>query len=321
MTKHSVLNIKKLTISAQKNLAAPLVDDLNLDVNAGEIVGLVGESGSGKSLTCLATLKLLPSSLKVSGEVYFDDMNVYEMDVNQLRSSRGRVASIIFQEPMSSLNPVLNIRQHLYESLRDIDSRDKKAKEARSLELLEMVGINDPARRLNQYPHEFSGGMCQRIMIAMAMAGNPKILIADEPTTALDVTIQAQILSLLNELTRKHGMALLLVSHDLGVIAQNCDRVVVMYAGRVIEDGLVADVFDNPLHPYTKGLLRSLPSLDGVWRRLPSLRGAVPTIDSMPKGCRFNPRCDLASEICFTSKPELIEITKKHYASCWELGK
>jgi peptide/nickel transport system ATP-binding protein len=321
MTNHSVLNIKKLTISAQKNLSAPLVDDLNLEVNAGEIVGLVGESGSGKSLTCLATLKLLPSSLQVSGEVRFDNTNVYEMDANQLRNSRGKVASIIFQEPMSSLNPVLNIRQHLYESLRDVDKRDKKAKEARSLELLEMVGINDPARRLNQYPHEFSGGMCQRIMIAMAMAGNPKILIADEPTTALDVTIQAQILSLLNELTRKHGMALLLVSHDLGVIAQNCDRVVVMYAGRVIEDGPVADVFENPLHPYTKGLLSSLPSLDGVWRRLPSLRGTVPTIDSMPKGCRFNPRCDLASEVCFTSKPELLEITKKHYASCWELSK
>lgn len=321
MTIQAVLNIKNLTISTQKNLDAPLVDDLNLDVNAGEIVGLVGESGSGKSLTCLATLKLLPSSLKVSGEVRFDDKNVYEMDAKQLRNLRGKVASIIFQEPMSSLNPVLNIRQHMYESLQDPEMRDKAAKEARSLELLEMVGINDPERRLNQYPHEFSGGMCQRIMIAMAMAGNPKILIADEPTTALDVTIQAQILSLLNELTKKHGMALLLVSHDLGVIAQNCDRVVVMYAGRVVEDGLVADVFENPLHPYTKGLLNSLPSLDGVWRRLPSLRGTVPTIDSMPKGCRFNPRCDLASEICLIGKPELVEITKKHYASCWELEK
>ena len=321
MTAQAVLNIKNLTISTQRNLGAPLVDDLNLDVNVGEIVGLVGESGSGKSLTCLAALKLLPSSLKVSGEVRFNDKNVYEMDAKQLRSSRGKVASIIFQEPMSSLNPVLNIRQHLYESLQDLQTRDKATKEARCLELLEMVGINDPERRLNQYPHEFSGGMCQRIMIALAMAGNPKILIADEPTTALDVTIQAQILNLLHELTRKHGMALLLVSHDLGVIAQNCDRVVVMYAGRVIEDGLVSDVFENPLHPYTKGLLNSLPSLDGVWRRLPSLRGTVPTIDTMPRGCRFNPRCDLASEICLSSKPELVEISRKHYASCWELDK
>lgn len=314
-----ILQIRNLTINANSRPQSPLIDDLNLEVKPGEVVGLVGESGSGKSLTCLAALRLLHNSLSVSGVVNFGDKNVYDMDQQELRNARGHTAAIIFQEPMSSLNPVLTIRQHLYESLRAPEFQEKKAKEKRSLELLEMVGINDPVRRLDQYPHEFSGGMCQRIMIALAMAGNPKILLADEPTTALDVTIQAQILTLLGELTRNHGMALLLVSHDLGVIAQNCDRVAIMYAGRIVEDGPVADIFENPLHPYTKGLLSSLPSLDGNWKRLPSLRGSVPTIDSMPNGCRFNPRCDLVSEVCTRSKPELLEITRNHYASCWNV--
>ena len=319
MTTQPILHIKGLTVSAKSRPKSPLVDNLNLDIKPGEVVGLVGESGSGKSLTCLATLRLLHNSLDVSGSVSFDAKNVYEMDQQELRKARSHIASIIFQEPMSSLNPVLTIRQHLYESLRAPEFTDKSGKERRSLELLEMVGINDPVRRLDQYPHEFSGGMCQRIMIALAMAGNPKILLADEPTTALDVTIQAQILKLLSELTRNHGMALFLVSHDLGVIAQNCDRVAIMYAGRIVEDGTVAEIFENPLHPYTKGLLSSLPSLDGKWKRLPSLRGSVPTIDNMPSGCRFNPRCDLATDTCSKSTPEFLEIREKHYAACWNL--
>lgn len=317
----SVLNIRNLSISTTTRADSPLVDDVSISIRAGEIVGLVGESGSGKSLTCLAALKLLPASLEVKGVVELQSQDVYQMDAKKLREARGNIASIIFQEPMSSLNPVLTIRQHLYESLRGPDYQQKSAKEVRSLELLELVGINDPKRRLNQYPHEFSGGMCQRIMIAIAMAGNPKILLADEPTTALDVTIQAQILQLLNKLTRQHGLAMLLVSHDLGVIAQNCDRVLIMYAGRVVEDGPVQEVFENPLHPYTKGLLNSLPAIDGAWKRLPSLKGSVPTIDTMPTGCRFNPRCDLSTEVCRSEKPQLLEISNRHYAACWAVAR
>lgn len=314
------LSIRGLSVAVADHADAPLLDSVYLDVRRGETVGLVGESGSGKSLTCMATLNLLPSSLVVSGEILLDGENVRTMSSKRLREVRGTKAAMIFQEPMSSLNPVLTVKQHIFEGLREPKYVTKEQKQTRAIELLDLVGINQPERRLHQYPHEFSGGMCQRIMIAMAMAGDPEVLIADEPTTSLDVTIQAQVLLLLKELTSHLGMAMLLVSHDLGVVAQNCDRVAIMYAGRIVEEGSVERIFTSPTHPYTEGLLRSLPSIDGIWQRLPSLPGSVPTITSMPTGCRYNPRCPVSIDRCSIEVPVLNEVWDSHSVACWLKG-
>ena len=314
------LSIRDLSVSVVGYPDAPLLDSVSLDVRRGETVGLVGESGSGKSLTCMAALSLLPSSLVVSGEILLSGENVRTMSPKRLREVRGTKAAMIFQEPMSSLNPVLTVRQQLFEALREPKYVTKEQKQARAIELLDLVGINQPERRLRQYPHEFSGGMCQRIMIAIAMAGDPEVLIADEPTTSLDVTIQAQVLLLLKELTSHLGMAMLLVSHDLGVIAQNCDRVAIMYAGRIIEEGPAERIFTSPTHPYTEGLLQSLPSIDGIRRRLPSLPGSVPTVTSMPAGCRYNPRCPVSIDRCSVDVPVLSEVSGNHSVACWVKG-
>lgn len=314
------LSIRGLSVRVLGQSDVPLLDFIDLDVRRGETVGLVGESGSGKSLTCMAVLDLLPSSLVVDGEILLGGENVRTMSPKRLREVRGTKAAMIFQEPMSSLNPVLTVKQQLFEALRKPKYVTNEQKHARALELLELVGINEPERRLRQYPHEFSGGMCQRIMIATALAGEPDVLIADEPTTSLDVTIQAQVLLLLKELTSHLGMAMLLVSHDLGVIAQNCDRVSIMYAGRLVEEGTVEQIFTAPIHPYTEGLLHSLPSIDGVWHRLPSLPGNVPTITSMPTGCRYNPRCPVSIDRCSVDAPMLKEIQEKHSVACWVKG-
>jgi peptide/nickel transport system ATP-binding protein len=316
-----LLSIRNLSIGVAEYPDAPLVDSVYLDVLRGETVGLVGESGSGKSLTCMAALNLLPSSLVVGGEILLGGEDVRTMSARRLREVRGTKAAMIFQEPMSSLNPVLTVKQQLFEALREPKYSTTGDKRRRAIELLDLVGINQPERRLSQYPHEFSGGMCQRIMIAIAMAGDPEVLIADEPTTGLDVTIQAQVLQLLKDLTAQLGMAMLLVSHDLGVIAQNCDRVCVMYAGRIVEQGPVDSIFTSPTHPYTEGLLQSLPSIDGVWHRLPSLPGSVPTVTSMPSGCRYNPRCPLRVGRCSAEVPPLLEIADAHAVSCWVRGR
>lgn len=314
------LSIQGLSVSVAGHPDAPLVDSVYLDVRHGETVGLVGESGSGKSLTCMAALNLLPSSLVVDGEILLGGENVRTMSPKRLREVRGTKAAMIFQEPMSSLNPVLTVKQQLFEVLREPKYVTNKQKQARAIELLDLVGINQPERRLRQYPHEFSGGMCQRIMIAIAMAGDPEVLIADEPTTSLDVTIQAQVLLLLKELTSHLGMAMLLVSHDLGVIAQNCDRVAIMYAGRIIEEGSVKRIFVSPTHPYTEGLLQSLPSIDGIRQRLPSLPGSVPTVTSMPTGCRYNPRCAVSIDRCSIEVPVLNKVWDSHSVACWVRG-
>ncbi len=315
-----VLSIRGLSVAVGAREGTPLVDEVFLDVFPGETVGLVGESGSGKSLTCMALLDLLPSSLTVKGEVRLEGENVHEMSPKRLREVRGTTAAMIFQEPMSSLNPVLTVKVQLFEALRGAEYPNAKLKLARAVELLDLVGINQPERRLNQYPHELSGGMCQRVMIAIALGGNPKVLIADEPTTSLDVTIQAQVLQLLKDLTSRLGMALLLVTHDLGVVAQSCDRVCVMYAGRIIEHGAVRSIFESPTHPYTEGLLKSLPSIDGVWHRLPSLSGSVPVVDSMPPGCRYHPRCPLAVDRCAVEVPPLSQMPTGASVACWVRG-
>lgn len=315
-----LLSIRGLSISVPDYPDSPLVDGVYLDVLRGETVGLVGESGSGKSLTCMAALNLLPSSLVVGGAVLLGGEDVRAMSPRRLREVRGTKAAMIFQEPMSSLNPVLTVRQQIFEALREPTYATSRDKRRRAIELLDLVGINQPERRLGQYPHEFSGGMCQRIMIAIAMAGDPEVLIADEPTTGLDVTIQAQVLQLLKDLTAELGMAMLLVSHDLGVIAQNCDRVCVMYAGRIVEQGPVRSIFTSPTHPYTEGLLQSLPSIDGVWHRLPSLPGSVPTVTSMPSGCRYNPRCPLRIDQCAVDVPPLQDVADHHSVACWVRG-
>jgi oligopeptide/dipeptide ABC transporter ATP-binding protein len=315
-----VLRLNGLTIVVPGHEDAPLVDSVRLDLLPGETLGLVGESGSGKSLTCMAALGLLPSSLRVDGSIVLAGEELTGMSPRRLREVRGTTAGMIFQEPMSSLNPVLTVRTQMFEALRGAQYAGKARKRERAIELLELVGINQPERRLGQYPHELSGGMAQRIMIAMALAGDPEILIADEPTTALDVTIQAQVLELLKGLTSRLDMALLLVTHDLGVVAETCGRVAVMYAGRVVEQGPVRAILDTPTHPYTEGLLASLPSMDGPWRRLPSLPGSVPVVADMPSGCRYHPRCPLAVDRCRVEVPPLTDVATGASAACWVRG-
>ncbi|GIL28166.1 ABC transporter ATP-binding protein [Actinocatenispora comari] len=312
----TVLDIRDLTIRTRTS-ATPLVDAVSVRVSAGESVALVGESGSGKSLTSLASLRLLPDTLQVRGTIELDGESVLDMSPQRLREVRGTTAAVIFQEPMSSLNPVLTVQTQLYEALR---GTPRAGKRAAALELLDQVGITDPTRRLRQYPHELSGGMSQRIMIAIALAGRPSLLIADEPTTALDVTIQAQVLELLQRLARELDMAVLLVTHDLGIVAENCDRVNVLYAGRIVETGPTDTVFGNPRHPYTRALFASIPDVDAAPRRLPSLPGTVPTLATMPDGCRFHPRCPLAEARCAVSTPPLVAHDGGGEGACWMIG-
>jgi peptide/nickel transport system ATP-binding protein/oligopeptide transport system ATP-binding protein len=302
---------------------ARAVDGVSFDVQEGETVGIVGESGCGKTVTSLSVLGLLPvpparilegSSIRFAGE------ELVGASVRRMRALRGNEISMIFQEPMSSLNPVYTVGDQICEALRL--HRDMGRREARieAVRLLDEVGIAGADRRVDEYPHQLSGGMRQRVMIAMALSCAPKLLIADEPTTALDVTIQAQILELVAELRRNRGMAVLLITHDLGVVAEVCDRVVVMYAGQVVERGSVQEIFSEPRHPYTRGLLRSLPSLEDRGRRLETIQGTVPPPTDWPTGCRFQARCLLAEERC--GEPQsLIELDRQdRVARCWKAG-
>ena len=288
---------------------------VSLSVGEGQSFGVVGESGSGKSLTALAVMGLVPDppgrisrgTIRFAGE---------KLDAKAQARLRGREIAMIFQEPMSALNPVFTVGEQVAEGLRVHERMSHRAASARAAELLGHVGIPDPVRRLSQYPHELSGGMRQRVMIAAALACRPRLLIADEPTTALDVTIQAQILSLLAELQRETGMAVLLITHDLGVIAQVVKRVAVMYAGRVVETGPVVPVFEAPAHPYTRALLRSIPALNEEEARLPAIPGSVPVPAAWPPGCRFNPRCELADVACLRAAPPLVAVAEDHHAAC-----
>ncbi|MGE0726069.1 MAG: ABC transporter ATP-binding protein [Alphaproteobacteria bacterium] len=298
------------------------VDGVGFTVGAGETLGIVGESGSGKSLTALAMLRLVPSppGRIAAGRVRFDGTDLLTLDEGAMERVRGARIGMIFQEPMSALNPVFTVGEQIAEALRVHERMGRRAAAARAVALLERVGIADAARRARQYPHELSGGMRQRVMIAAALACRPALLIADEPTTALDVTIQAQILALLRELQREMGMAVILITHDLGVVAQMVDRVIVMYGGRIAEEGPAERVFGAPSHPYTRLLLESIPSLDHERDRLPAIPGMVPTLAELPPGCRFHPRCPLAMDRCRIETPAPVAVAPGHAAACFAIG-
>ena len=300
---------------------AKAVDGIDLDVRPGEVLGLVGESGSGKSVTALSILRLIPDppGRIVDGEIRFQGRDLLSLGWEDIRRVRGKEISMIFQEPMTSLNPVFTIGRQVMEIILTHEPATSRAQaRTRSIAILTEVGIPDPATRMDQYPHELSGGMRQRIMIAIALVLNPALLIADEPTTALDVTIQAQILDLMMELKARHaGGAILLITHNLAVVAETCDRVAVMYGGKIQEVALVRDLFRNPLHPYTRGLLASLPRVDGERAtRLTTIPGAVPDIQNLPAGCKFSTRCADRFEPCDSIEPPLVEVTPDHWVRC-----
>ena len=295
------------------------VNGVSFNLGRGKILGIVGESGSGKSVTAYSIMQILDDDGKVkSGKVLYNGQNVLEFDKKQMRDFRGEKCSMIFQDPMTSLNPTFTVVNQLNEAIMlHTDRKTKKAATERSVELLTMVGVNEPEKRVKQYPYELSGGMRQRVMIAMALACEPDILIADEPTTALDVTIQAQILELMKDLQKRLGMSIILVSHDLGVIASMCDEIIVMYGGRVCERGTADDIFYRPAHEYTKGLLRSIPNIANMKERLVPIAGTPINLLNMPKGCAFCSRCDNALKICLEQVPEEMMMPDGHYASCW----
>ncbi|MCA4918053.1 MAG: ABC transporter ATP-binding protein [Roseomonas sp.] len=295
---------------------APALRGIDLSVAKGEAVGLVGESGCGKSVTWLAALGLLPAKARITGSVMLDGQELIGAPAPVLERVRGGRITMIFQDPSSSLNPVHRIGKQIMEALELHRGMTGSNARAEAKRLLDLVGIPDAARRLDAYPHELSGGQNQRVMIAIALAGQPELLVADEPTTALDVTIQAQILELLQSIRRQMGMALVLISHDLGVIAEACERVAVMYAGRIVEEAPVAQLFDAAAHPYTQGLIGALPPMDGPRRRLAAIPGGVPEPWAMPPGCGFAPRCEFRSAPCDAAMPGLMGLSGQHRAAC-----
>ena len=299
---------------------AKSVDGVSFSIDKGEVLGIVGESGCGKSVTSLSIMRLIPeppgqimegSSIKLRGE------ELVTASERRMREIRGNDMAMIFQEPMTSLNPVFPIGEQIAEALRLHKKLNKKDARDGAIEMLQLVGIPDPEERVDHYPHQLSGGQRQRVMIAIALSCEPDLLIADEPTTALDVTIQAQILDLLAELRERLGMAIMLITHDLGVVAEVCDRVIVMYAGEVVEDGTVTDIFTNPRHPYTEGLMRAIPRLGEHTERLAVIPGMVPPATRWPRGCRFSARCPYAWELTREEHPDLFQVSATHHSRCW----
>ncbi len=295
------------------------VDGVSFSIDEGETFGLVGESGCGKSVTALSIIKLIPDppGKIIGGEVRLEGEDLLKKSENEMQKIRGNKISMIFQEPMTSLDPVFTIGSELIETIQLHQGLEKKEAEKKAIEMLRVVGIPEPEKRMKEYPHQLSGGMRQRAMIAMALSCNPKLLIADEPTTALDVTIQAQILRLMDKLKEEFSAAVLLITHDLGVIAETCKNVGVMYAGKIVEYGSVEDIFENPLHPYTVGLNRAIPRLDVDTEKLQIIEGNVPDLIDMPSGCKFHPRCPYAMDICREKEPPLKEREKNHFARCY----
>ncbi|MFT5287107.1 MAG: oligopeptide/dipeptide ABC transporter ATP-binding protein [Planctomycetota bacterium] len=311
--KDPILQVQNLTTSFRTDdgiLTA--INDVSIDVYPGETLGIVGESGCGKSVTSKSIMRLLPEATSIispESKIMFDGMNLAHVKESSMRKVRGARIAMIFQEPMTSLNPVFTIGWQLNEALSYHTDLSRAARRERSIEMLRMVEMPNPEERIDEYPHQLSGGMRQRVMIAMALCCEPEILIADEPTTALDVTIQAQILSLMNDLKVKFNTAIMLITHDLGVVAQVCDHVCVMYAGRVIEKGTVREIFHNPQHPYTRALLESIPK-SGTrehGKRLPTIEGVVPALNNLPPGCRFADRCAIAEQRCIDEEPEIMD--------------
>ncbi|MEI3132194.1 MAG: ABC transporter ATP-binding protein [Oscillospiraceae bacterium] len=294
------------------------VNGVSFNLNPGEILGIVGESGSGKSVTAYSVMQILADNGRIkSGHILYKGEDLTMWSEKQMSHFRGKCCSIVFQDPMTSLNPVFTIGSQLGEAIRLHTNRRGKEVRERAIEMLELVGINEPEKRIKQYPFELSGGMRQRVMIAMALACEPDILIADEPTTALDVTIQAQILELMQDLQKKLGMAVILVTHDLGVIADMCDNIIVMYGGRICERGTAREIFYNPKHEYTKGLLRSIPSVNNMKKKLVPIAGTPINMLNLPAGCAFCTRCDAAMKICLTEHPDELTINENHKAACW----
>jgi oligopeptide/dipeptide ABC transporter, ATP-binding protein, C-terminal domain len=326
MTAEPILQIKELRtfFHTERGRVSP-VDGVSLEVGKGEIVGIVGESGCGKSATAQSVLRLFDEKRLASyeGEIRYDGRDLLRLTPKQMRDVRGNEISMIFQDPLSSLNPVHTIGDQIVETLRLHRPIGKKEAATKTIELLRLTGIPAPERRAKEYPHQLSGGMRQRVMIAIALACEPQLLIADEPTTALDVTIQAQILELIQDLNRRLGMSVMLITHDLGVVAETCSRVVVMYLGQVVESGSVRDLFEKPLHPYTIGLMRSVPRLDGDrHQELPAVPGSVPPLHQTPPGCRFAPRCPYADDKCRSDLPELAALPgTDSQVRCWHAGR
>ena len=294
------------------------VNGVSFNLEKGKVLGIVGESGSGKSVTAYSIMQILEKTGKiVGGSVKFNGQELVGAGEKVMKTIRGNKISIIFQDPMTSLNPTYTIGHQLMEAIILHTDRNKKQAYDRAVEMLRLVNVNEPEKRMNQYPYEFSGGMRQRIMIAMALACEPDILIADEPTTALDVTLQAQILELMQSLQEELGMAIIMITHDLGVVAQMCDEVIVMYAGSICEQGTADEIFYNPKHEYTKGLMRSIPTVDNDGERLQPITGTPIDLLNMPKGCPFAPRCEAAMKICLRERCERMEINDSHAAACW----
>ncbi|AET69411.1 oligopeptide/dipeptide ABC transporter, ATP-binding protein [Desulfosporosinus orientis DSM 765] len=297
------------------------VRDVSLSLRSGETLGIVGESGSGKSVTALSIMNLISNPPgEVAGEIYFNGRDMQKLSAEEVRQVRGNEIAMIFQEPMTSLNPIHTCGKQIMEPLLLHKTYSRRDAKAGTLELLKRVGIPLPEQRFKEYPHQLSGGMRQRVMIAMALACRPKLLLADEPTTALDVTIQAQILELMKDLRQETGSAIIMITHDLGIISEMCHRVVVMYAGQVVESGPLKELIRNPLHPYTEGLLKSIPAITKVKQRLHSIEGTVPSPFNMPRGCSFQPRCSYATALCAEKVPDLSQVAEDREVRCWRHG-
>lgn len=313
-----LLDIRNLSVELARVSPLKVLDGINLHLSPGEILGVVGESGAGKSVTGAAVMRLMTKPLRQSGgEIWFDGTRIDTLSEEKMQRLRGKDIAMVFQDPLTALNPVFTVGQQLIQTIRQHLPLDQAAARARAADLLREVGIPSAGERLENYPHEFSGGMRQRVVIALALAGEPRLIIADEPTTALDVSIQAQIIALLVDLARTRGMGVVLITHDMGVIAEACDRVAVLYAGRLAEVGPVRDVLTAPRHPYSRGLIASIPRIGARLKELPQIPGTMPRVDALPPGCAFAPRCPFVMEHCKTHRPDATPRAGGVQVACW----